>query len=80
MSFGDELVREPSRPSHLLLRCRRCGALHSVETTDPERHVQELVANNRTTTTVRCDDGALAVAEVIGVGPGRPFKSATEAA
>jgi hypothetical protein len=37
---------------------------------DAERHLEELVAQQRTTTTVRCDDGALAVAEVVGCGPG----------
>jgi hypothetical protein len=68
MSFADET--EPARPTRVVFRCRRCLGLHTLETPDPERHLEELVAQQRTTTVVRCNDGTLAVAEVVGCGPG----------
>lgn len=68
MSRRDE--HEPVHRTHVIFRCRRCLALHSLEAAEPEHHLEQLVATNRTVVTLRCDDGALAVAEVVGCGPG----------
>lgn len=69
MSVADET--EPVRPTHVLYRCRRCTGLHQVEHADPEGRLTELVTTLRTIMTVRCDDGALAVADIVGCGPGQ---------
>ena len=69
MSFGDEI--EPQRPTHVIFRCRRCGADALIEVPNTGIFVRESVEHRALHKVHDCDDGAQGVADLIGSGPGR---------
>jgi hypothetical protein len=71
MSFGDDVHAEPHRPTCLVFRCRRCQACVTEAHPDPSVALRRMLEAGQLATVHECD-GVLAVADLVGTGPGKP--------
>lgn len=62
-------------PTMLVYRCRRQGCTVSVPSDEPEAELRGALDAGRMLVAHRCPDGGLAVAELVGCGPGRAWVS-----